>query len=1011
MLISKVELENIKNYEEASFEFEPGITAISGPNGAGKTTIIEAIAWTLFDQLPYKKEDFLRRGAKKGIARVTFVSSQDGRQYTVHRDTSTGYHIYDPITKLRLVEQKQQVAGWLKQHLGVEPTTDLKTLFTSTIGVPQGMFTVDFAEQPARRKVSFDRVLRVDEYQRSADDLRSLVKLIEGRDADLRERMARIEGEVSKLDELFAERARFETLAAQTRAELGAAQAERERASRELERLGTLRQRLERLTAEIVGLRPQVEQLARRVAEVEAEATRSRASRTVVEAAAAGYASYNIAYSRLQELEPLALRRDEVRKAHAEADHQRIRLEATIQGQREKLAQIDLGKTELERIAPLVGEQEGLEARRSEIQTALGEMKALSRRLTVAENDLQKFRGEWREVTQRIEEAEKLRDVAERVPALEQERRGTEAELREARVQHERLIERQKEMQRAQANIAKLTGELQTIDREIAAGLRAEELAAKLPRLEEEERKLITQAANLRARVERDEEIVAQAKGGLCPLLAERCLNMKEGQGLDQFFTLQAGSEREQLSSADRQLKTLHSELKEAKAALRSATALATQRVQRERYAQEFEIERKNVARLEREIAGAKINAQTIRQLDERLVRIEREMGTAREAKSKYDKLDLLRERLEALKAEGGEKREEVATLKQRLEQTDSLNNEAAAIEARLAALADPRGRSRLLAEAVAREDDLRHQLKDFESQQAQNAAALKRLETQMAEFANLDEDLASERARRASSERDYRAYVEHQPVAELLDAREAELQQINEDLTGRRARLAEMKGELSEINAAYDESAHFGIRARLESLIEQVATLGSQLSATEARLGDLNGEIDKLIAAKKQLATLAGKRERCEQLHSLADFMRDLLKKAGPFITEAHLQSISIEANQLYREITGNPMVTLRWDSGYEIVLEEDGHERPFASLSGGEQMAAALSVRLALLKELSDLRIAFFDEPTTNMDEERRRNLAQQIGRIRDFDQLFVISHDDTFEGFTDRVVAVKA
>src|SRR5207253_6990928 len=69
-----------------------------------------------------------------------------------------------------------------------------------------------------------------------------------------------------------------------------------------------------------------------------------------------------------------------------------------------------------------------------------------------------------------------------------------------------------------------------SIDREIAAGLRAEGLAGKLPRLEEDERTLITQAANLRARVERDEEIVAQAKGGLCPLLAERCLNMKGGQ-------------------------------------------------------------------------------------------------------------------------------------------------------------------------------------------------------------------------------------------------------------------------------------------------------------------------------------------------------------------------------------------------------------------------------------------------------------------------------------------------
>ena len=91
--------------------------------------------------------------------------------------------------------------------------------------------------------------------------------------------------------------------------------------------------------------------------------------------------------------------------------------------------------------------------------------------------------------------------------------------------------------------------------------------------------------------------------------------------------------------------------------------------------------------------------------------------------------------------------------------------------------------------------------------------------------------------------------------------------------------------------------------------------------------------------------------------------------------------------------------------------MLEEEGHERPFMNLSGGEQMSAALSIRLALLKELSEIRIAFFDEPTTNLDEDRRRNLAQQIGRIKDFDQLFIISHDDAFEGFTDRVILLGA
>jgi exonuclease SbcC len=71
---------------------------------------------------------------------------------------------------------------------------------------------------------------------------------------------------------------------------------------------------------------------------------------------------------------------------------------------------------------------------------------------------------------------------------------------------------------------------------------------------------------------------------------------------------------------------------------------------------------------------------------------------------------------------------------------------------------------------------------------------------------------------------------------------------------------------------------------------------------------------------------------------------------------------------------------------------------------------MAAALSVRLALLKQLSDIRVAFFDEPTTNMDAERRENLAQQIGQIRSFDQLFVISHDDTFDSYMDNELRVE-
>ena len=71
---------------------------------------------------------------------------------------------------------------------------------------------------------------------------------------------------------------------------------------------------------------------------------------------------------------------------------------------------------------------------------------------------------------------------------------------------------------------------------------------------------------------------------------------------------------------------------------------------------------------------------------------------------------------------------------------------------------------------------------------------------------------------------------------------------------------------------------------------------------------------------------------------------------------------------------------------------------------------MSAALAVRLALLREMSNIDVAFFDEPTTNLDDARRESLARQILDVRGFRQLFVISHDDTFEQATQNVIRIK-
>jgi exonuclease SbcC len=90
---------------------------------------------------------------------------------------------------------------------------------------------------------------------------------------------------------------------------------------------------------------------------------------------------------------------------------------------------------------------------------------------------------------------------------------------------------------------------------------------------------------------------------------------------------------------------------------------------------------------------------------------------------------------------------------------------------------------------------------------------------------------------------------------------------------------------------------------------------------------------------------------------------------------------------------------------------------ERSDDQLSGGQTMSAVVALRLALLQTIG-ARLAFFDEPTSNLDANRRENLAHafraiDVGREEVtehwYDQLFLISHDVAFTEITDQMIQV--
>jgi exonuclease SbcC len=267
---------------------------------------------------------------------------------------------------------------------------------------------------------------------------------------------------------------------------------------------------------------------------------------------------------------------------------------------------------------------------------------------------------------------------------------------------------------------------------------------------------------------------------------------------------------------------------------------------------------------------------------------------------------------------------------------------------------------------------------------------------------------LSGERDRTAAA---HREFLTNEALAKTLETRETEFAKATEKAAELKTGLEKASEEFEAANQTYDAERHLSERAALLEAEKRLAETRATFEAAKRREVDLSAELQRLKEIRVTMQAEFQERERLEKIHEATDFIRETLKEAAPRVARNYVYHVSLEANQMYREITGNAERTLKWTEDYGIVLEENGYDRPFVNLSGGEQMAAALSVRLALLKQLSDVRLAFFDEPTTNMDAARRENLATQIGNIRHFDQLFVISHDDTFEGYVDNVISIGA
>lgn len=189
--------------------------------------------------------------------------------------------------------------------------------------------------------------------------------------------------------------------------------------------------------------------------------------------------------------------------------------------------------------------------------------------------------------------------------------------------------------------------------------------------------------------------------------------------------------------------------------------------------------------------------------------------------------------------------------------------------------------------------------------------------------------------------------------------------------------------------------------------LLEQSKFYGS----LKEKIAQKTKDLEKLKAEKQKIAEVSLALRKVGTKLEKTKGIRSAIKSMGVNISKYMLESISQAATRNFRKITGRTERIL-WSNEdgakYEVYLVGKEGSISFEHLSGGEQVVVALSLRETLTECFSNAGILILDEPTNNLDQERKKLLAECMAEmLQNLDQSIIVTHDNTFREMAERVI----
>ena len=214
-----------------------------------------------------------------------------------------------------------------------------------------------------------------------------------------------------------------------------------------------------------------------------------------------------------------------------------------------------------------------------------------------------------------------------------------------------------------------------------------------------------------------------------------------------------------------------------------------------------------------------------------------------------------------------------------------------------------------------------------------------------------------------------------------------------------------------------YDEKLHETKRKELDRLKDEVKELSVFIAAKEQ---EKIGEDDNAKKCRDELRALEAKAAEKKLVSKYVKVLNDIRyaysKDGIQKLIRAKAKPILEKATRDLFERFNLAYSDVRIDDNYNISVIGSSGEQDIDQISGGERVALAIALRLAIAQVLSGrIETVIMDEPTTHLDEERRKELVNILnsffregGRI--IPQMLIITHHSEIEEVADVVYSVK-